>query len=374
MVGKVGFIHNEKAMIENDRLAALKSAQLLDTEAEERFDRLTRLASRALGTEMALVSLVDDKRQWFKARHGVEAQETPRDLAFCDHAIRGKDIMVVADATKDDRFHDNALVTGDPNIAFYAGAPLITRDGHALGTLCILDTKPRDDFSEEDKQILSDIAQTVMIEIESQNQEQRIDDLNLVNQELKHRMGNMYAHISSLISLMERNAGDSKDFAARLRKRISTLAQTQALIASERYDNASFKAILENTMNPFVSEDAKTRISLSGDETLRISARGAFTITLMINELASNATKHGALSQHDGRIDIQWSKQDKLHFSWKESSSLYLDDASERKGFGTQILTRIVPLDLQGQSELNFGDGGVEYLLSANLNRLLSDA
>jgi two-component sensor histidine kinase len=362
----------KNTMSDNNRLAALRSTDLLDSAAEERFDRLTRLASRALGTEMALVSLIDSDRQWFKSRHGLRAQETRRDLAFCDHTIRDVGVMVVPDAKKDTRFHENALVTGDPNIAFYAGAPLITRDGYALGTLCVLDTKPREDFSEEDKQILYDIAQTVMLEIEAHTQEQIIDDLNLVNQELQHRMGNMYAHVSSLVSLMERNASDSKDFAKRLRKRISTLAQTQALIASQRYENARFQDIVENTMSPFVSDDASSRIRFAGDSNLLISPRGAFTVTLMINELASNATKHGALSRHDGKIDIFWSNTDRLNFSWKESFDRTNQSTPSRKGFGTQILTRIVPLDLRGSSRMNFAENGLEYILEANLARLIS--
>ncbi len=128
---------------ENRRLAELRQFQILDTPPEEAFDDLVRLAAHICGTPIALVSLVDSDRQWFKAKTGIEATETPRDVAFCAHAIHQPDVMVVPDARKDARFADNPLVTAGPKVRFYAGTPLITGAGNALGTLCVVDRKPR---------------------------------------------------------------------------------------------------------------------------------------------------------------------------------------------------------------------------------------
>jgi len=130
-------------MTEHERLAALIELDLLDTPEEKEYDDLVRLASALCGTPISLVSLVDQDRQWFKAAHGLTARETHRDLSFCAHAIRQPDLFIVEDATKDPRFVDNALVTGDPHIRFYAGVPLEAPGGAAIGTLCVIDTVPR---------------------------------------------------------------------------------------------------------------------------------------------------------------------------------------------------------------------------------------
>jgi signal transduction histidine kinase/ActR/RegA family two-component response regulator len=128
---------------EFERLLALARLNLLDTPPEPEFDAITALASRMLGAPICLVSLIDSKRQWFKARVGLEATETPRDVAFCAHAILGSDPLVVPDSAADERFADNPLVMGAPHVRSYVGVPLVTAEGHALGTLCAIDNCPR---------------------------------------------------------------------------------------------------------------------------------------------------------------------------------------------------------------------------------------
>lgn len=145
---------------EDLRLEALRRYHILDTAPEEAFDDLTFVASQVCGTPIALVSLVDAERQWFKSHLGLAATETHRDMAFCAHAIQTEDTFVVPDATQDERFHDNPLVTGGPDIRFYAGSRITTPDGFHLGTLCVIDTKPRD-FPPEQQRVLEALARQV---------------------------------------------------------------------------------------------------------------------------------------------------------------------------------------------------------------------
>jgi diguanylate cyclase (GGDEF)-like protein len=142
---------------EDVRVASLRSLNILDTNPEERFDRLTRLAKRLFGVPIALVSLIDVNRQWFKSSQGLELSETSRDISFCGHAILGDDILIIPDATLDDRFYDNPLVIDEPNIRFYAGVPLVIPNGSKVGTLCLLDRDPRT-LNDEDLELFRDLG------------------------------------------------------------------------------------------------------------------------------------------------------------------------------------------------------------------------
>jgi len=149
------------------RLKALKECGLLDTPSEEKFDRLTRLARQHFETDIVLISLIDENRQWFKSKQGLEVSETGRDISICGHAILSPDIFYIPDTFLDWRFSDNPLVTGAPFIRFYAGAPLTTRYGQRIGTLCIIDRKPRH-LSQKDRQMLRDFADCIEHEINNE--------------------------------------------------------------------------------------------------------------------------------------------------------------------------------------------------------------
>ena len=147
------------------RLMTLDRYQVLDTEAEQCFDDITKLASVICNTPISLVSLIDSNRQWFKSKVGLEANETSRDISFCGHAILKDDVFIVENALLDDRFSDNPLVVGEPSIRFYAGAPLKTSKGYKIGTLCIIDSQPRE-FRQQDIEILEKVASDIVFLID----------------------------------------------------------------------------------------------------------------------------------------------------------------------------------------------------------------
>ncbi len=157
----------QKKNPEESRLSALKRLMVMDSSEDQAYTDITRLAASVCGTPIALISLVDDKRQWFKARVGLAARETPRDMAFCAHTIPSPDeILVVEDAQLDARFSANPLVTGDPHIRFYAGAPLVTKDNEVMGTVCVIDRVPRR-LDAEQLNTLKFMASQVMVMLEA---------------------------------------------------------------------------------------------------------------------------------------------------------------------------------------------------------------
>ena len=172
---------------EVQRIKVLWQYNVLDTVPEAVFDELTELAALICGVPVALISLVDEDRQWFKSRLGITIKETSRDVSMCAHAILQNELFIVPDATLDRRFKDNPLVVSAPKIRFYAGAPLISPDGHALGTLCVIDTVPRQ-MTDDQKQALRVLARHVMTQLELRRHShaagQRPDDVAQLKQEL----------------------------------------------------------------------------------------------------------------------------------------------------------------------------------------------
>ena len=147
------------------RIAALNRYAILDTEPEQSFDELVILAAHICKTPIAMLSLVDEHRQWFKSKVGVQVSETPREVSICSHAIQQDDLFIIPDTLRDPRFRENALVAGEPHIRFYAGAPLVNEDGFALGTLCVVDREPRE-LDEDQKSALLALRRLALAQIE----------------------------------------------------------------------------------------------------------------------------------------------------------------------------------------------------------------
>ena len=194
---------------EDARLRALRAYRVLDTEPEPAYDTLVRLAASVCGTPIALVSLIDASRQWFKANYGLDGVvETPRASAFCDRTIRGRDVLEVADARADRRFADNPLVTGDPHVRFYAGAPLSASGGEAIGTICVLGREPGA-LSTAQREQLALLAQLAMDELERRKNTLRLTDrLEHVAAESERRGEELLAARKTQADLVARLARD----------------------------------------------------------------------------------------------------------------------------------------------------------------------
>ena len=201
---------------EKERLIALESYSVLDTLPEEDYDNLTTIAAEICGTPIALISLIDNNRQWFKSHYGLNATETPREFAFCAHAINNTDeALIVTDSRLDERFHDNPLVTGDPHVVFYAGVPLVDNNNFPLGTLCVIDNTPKS-LNESQLKSLESLGKQVVNLLELRRNkkilEETIQKLQEKNQDLE-RFASVAAHDlkSPLIGI----SGISKMFSER---------------------------------------------------------------------------------------------------------------------------------------------------------------
>ncbi|MGC1902721.1 MAG: GAF domain-containing protein [Candidatus Acidiferrum sp.] len=181
---------------DRERVEALQKYQILDTEPEQAFDDLTLLASFICKTPIALVSLIDENRQWFKAKIGMKPSETPRDIAFCSVAIQQADVTVVPDTLKDERFRDNPFVTSEPKIRFYAGAPLINEDGYALGTLCVIDQRPRE-MTADQREALQALSRLVLAQLEFRR------NLILLKQALNERTKDEHEREREIVKLQQ---------------------------------------------------------------------------------------------------------------------------------------------------------------------------
>jgi len=199
---------------ETRRLESLQSYAILDTPFEKDYDDLCRLAATICGVPMALISFVDQERTWYKAMVGVDVREGPRDLAFCSHAIWQDGVFEISDATLDERFFDNPLVTGGPSIRFYAGQPLVAADGQPLGTLCALDRVPRV-LDERQKEALAILARQVVTQLELRKAAQDLVKLNQDKDQffsiIGHDLRSPFSGLLGLVDLLHRHKADLQD-------------------------------------------------------------------------------------------------------------------------------------------------------------------
>lgn len=478
----------------------------LDPEGSEQLDRIARLAALSCNAPIGLVSIVEADRQIFVGKSGLAVCETSRADSFCAHCMMGEAAMIVPDATLDERFRLNPLVTGAPAIRFYAGHPLISPEGQPLGAICVIDSKPREGLSGAQSEALETLAQVVLSTLEgmradaavkaAQSQslirvaelEQRFavladslpqlvwstlpdgrsdyfngpwceftglpaeasygtgwlsllhpedapgaahtwnrsvrsnepyeiryrlrrhdgvyrwviarghplhdgegnvirwigtctdihdemaaaDSLELLSQELTHRIKNIFAVIGGLVSLSSRNHPEAADFARELYDRILALGRAHAFIGSPGGRDASslhggFKGMLTELLAPYIDK-AGGRIVVKGDD-LIIDDRSATPLALVFHELATNSAKYGGIASETGTVEITLSAGDPLRLTWTETG-VAVSGENKAPGFGSRLIDMSVQRQLGGSYTTRWIDGDLNIEIAIPLQNL----
>ena len=357
-----------KPQNEAQRLETLRDYKILDTQREEAFDDLTRIASQICGTPMALVSLIDENRQWFKSAVGLGAPETARELAFCAHAILQDKVFEVPDAQRDVRFHDNALVIGAPHLRFYAGAPLQTPDGHALGTLCVLDRTPRS-LSQEQKAALEALARQAMAQMELRKALRESERTSRYRSRLMAVMGHDLKQpvnvINMCLTLLEPQLGDGEDkeTLAYARAAIDTLSgELDALAQASRLDQdrvriakVPIRRVLDNIRDNWSLRARSKGLELRIKESDAVIESDEKLLGTIVGNLVGNAIKYteagGVLvglrrrgggyriEVWDTGVGIPEGQREKIFDAFNQ-----LDTHSEGLGLGLAIVRRTADL------------------------------
>ncbi len=293
---------------ERKRMAAVRRYDILDTPPDGAFDRITALTARRFGVPISIISIVDEDRIWFKSHHGVPISEIGRDPGLCASAILSDDPHIITDASVDPRSLANPLVASDFGLRFYAGVPLTTNDGHNLGTLCIIDKQARP-IDEEQIEDLKDLASVVMDQLELQlSARTAVSRAELMAKEIDHRVMNSLQFVSTLLNMQARSLdlGEANSHLQIAANRVAAVAQVHRHFYAGDAETTSCIAFLKR-----LGEDLEAIL----DRSIRVEGAAGNVpngwiqpIGLIVNELVTNAAKHGA-----GRIDVLYKVENEKH-------------------------------------------------------------
>ena len=352
------------------RLEALRATRLLDSAPEETFDRLTRLATRLLGVPVALISLVDRDRQFFKSQHGLpepwaSARETPLTHSFCQHVTASGTPLVVRDSSTHALVAEN-LARRDLGVVAYLGVPLIAAEGFVLGSLCAIDSVVRD-WGADDIATMRDLAAMTMTEInlraEIRDRKEAQEGLALLADELQHRVKNAAAVAQAIAQLSIRAAEGLDGLAESVGRRLMALSRTNDLIYRGAQRDVGLRELLDRELSAF---DSERRVALVGPE-IAVDAQAGVALSMICHELATNAAKYGGLSVAGGRVAVTWSRQDeRLAIEWRESGPGLVVAMPGRRGFGSLLIDRLARHQLGGNSRVEYRPDGLVATVDAD--------
>ena len=367
---------------ERERLAALLRYDILDTPREQDFDDIVAIASEVCGAPIALVSLVDADPQWFKAERGLGLRSTSLEGAFCPHSFPGRELLVVRDTALDNRFQNSPLVTGPLGIRFYAGAPLVTPDGFALGTVCVIDTKPRE-LTEAQGRTLRALARQVMTMLELRRalrrghaHELRLAEAQALQQvlinELAHRTKNNLAMVQAIVGQTLRGAASIAEARPVVNARLQALAGAMDALVQTSWAGADLGDLARGILS-LCDPGMLGRVALDGPA-IHLGPRATLALTLAFHELATNATKYGALSAPEGRVKLAWGYPEisgprRLRLGWTERGGPRVSRPA-RTGFGSRLLRDNLAAATEGKVTLDYQSEGFAFTLDAPLEAL----
>ncbi|MEI4470104.1 histidine kinase dimerization/phosphoacceptor domain -containing protein [Frigidibacter sp. MR17.24] len=320
---------------EAERLALLNEFAVLDTPAEPEFDELTALAAEICGCPVALVSMVGSDRQWFKSHHGTDLQETGTEYSVCTHAILGPDLLQIPDTHLDPRTADNPFVGTGGTLRFYAGQPLVSSEGLALGTLCVLDHEPRR-LTDFQTRALGILSRQVMAQLELRRALALKDTMA---REVDHRVKNSLQQISSLMRMQEAAVDPlARPAIAAARQRIGAVARVHAEMQKTSTGLLPLADFLDHLTGD-LSESLGGNLTLATTgPNLEVPVALASALAIIVNEFVANSIKHGFPDGRDGRVSIEWSTVEGGGLSFHFADDGIGHEEGTRPGLGSRLM------------------------------------
>ncbi|EAU40443.1 putative signal transduction histidine kinase with GAF domain [Fulvimarina pelagi HTCC2506] len=368
-----------RTAFESARAAALARYHILDTPREDEFDDLAQIASEVCEAPIALVSFLDEHRDFFKAEVGAGRREAPRETSFCRHAVLQEHLTIIPDASKDPRFQHNPLVVDDPKLRFYAGAAIETPDGIPIGTVCVFDLKPRT-LNENQGRTLKLLARQARTQLElrrslAEREEALSDALKLeekhrlaverqseIAREMAHRMKNSLAMVQAIVSQTIRQSRDVETLQEAITTRVSALARAQEVLLSQGTECVDIRDAVEIALGPH--RPGEGRFDISGPP-IMLDSQETLGLSLGLHELATNAAKYGALSTTEGHVVVAWTQEaGRFALDWRESGGPAVESPT-RVGFGSKLMKRVVASYFGGKAQLDFAPSGVVFRLES---------